>query len=313
MRLLLCFLLLLNSLAFADEPLLKPNDVIAVVGGEDMVVQAELGYLETLLQRALPKHQLKIRSLAWEGDTVFEQHRDLNYPTLEAQLEKMGATVVLAQFGQSESLGGKERLSDFIAAYEKLIARLAGGKQRRVIVIEPQAVARFPARDEEGIPAAPESVAYAVAIEEMCSKRGITYLHSYLSDYALISLQPSIVLRDGIHLNSLGQGVLAGGIADELLNPVLDPTTDVYGGRDKRPSPELEKLREMVVSKNRLWFHYTRPQNWAFLAGDRTNQPSSRDHVDRTKRWFPEELERFVPMIEAKDKEIWDFAAKLNP
>ncbi len=106
------------------EPFLQKNDVIAFVGGEDLVAAAEYGYLELLLQRALPGYHLKFRSLAWEGDTVFEQRRDLNYPTLEQQLDQIGATVVLCQFGQMESLGGKEKLPEFIAAYEKLIARV---------------------------------------------------------------------------------------------------------------------------------------------------------------------------------------------
>jgi hypothetical protein len=73
--------------------------------------------------------------------------------------------------------------------------------------------------------------------------------------------------------------------------------------------PTLPGLHAAIVAKNRLWFHYTRPQNWAFLAGNRTNQPSSRDHLDPSKRWFPEEMEQWVPLIEAKEKEIWALAA----
>src|SRR6187399_1818535 len=119
----------LNSSASADEPFFKKNDVIALVGGEDMVAMSEYGYLELLLQCALPDYHLKFRDLAWEGDTVFEMRRDLNFPTLEAQLDQVGATVVICQFGQMESLAGKEKLPEFIAAYEKLIERMsAGGK-----------------------------------------------------------------------------------------------------------------------------------------------------------------------------------------
>ena len=67
----------------------------------------------------------------------------------------------------------------------------------------------------------------------------------------------------------------------------------------------------LIVAKNRLWFDYWRVQNWAFLAGDRTNQPSSRDHLDPSKRWFPAEREEFLPLIEAKEKEIDALAQKL--
>ncbi|MGZ8940040.1 MAG: hypothetical protein ACXW32_12580, partial [Limisphaerales bacterium] len=67
---------------------------------------------------------------------------------------------------------------------------------------------------------------------------------------------------------------------------------------------KLEKLRQLIISKNRLWFDYWRPQNWAFLAGDRTEQPSSRDHRDPKLRWFPKEMERFLALIADKENEI---------
>ena len=82
-------------------------------------------------------------------------------------------------------------------------------------------------------------------------------------------------------------------------------------GLDRPNNPELHQLLDLIIAKNRLWFDYWRVQNWAFLAGDRTNQPSSRDHLDPAKRWFPEERERFLPLIEAKEREIDALAAKL--
>src|SRR4029078_543617 len=59
-------------------------------------------------------------------------------------------------------------------------------------------------------------------------------------------------------------------------------------------------------------FHYRRPQNWAFLAGDRVTQPSSHDYRDPSKRWFPGEMEQFLPMIAQAASEIWNAAAKLQ-
>jgi hypothetical protein len=51
--------------------------------------------------------------------------------------------------------------------------------------------------------------------------------------------------------------------------------------------------------------------NWAFLAGDRTEQPSSRDHRDQKIRWFPAEMNQFLPLIETKEREIADQSAAL--
>jgi hypothetical protein len=84
------------------------------------------------------------------------------------------------------------------------------------------------------------------------------------------------------------------------------------GGTLRPSTPSgIEDLRLLIVAKNKLWFDYWRPENWAFLFGDRTNQPSSRDWRDPSKRWFPAEREEFIPLVEAKEKEIDALAAKL--
>lgn len=71
----------------------------------------------------------------------------------------------------------------------------------------------------------------------------------------------------------------------------------------------MEKIRQAVIGKNRLWFDYWRPMNWAFLNGDRTEQPSSRDHRDPKVRWFPGEMERFVPLIYQAETRIEELSA----
>ena len=48
--------------------------------------------------------------------------------------------------------------------------------------------------------------------------------------------------------------------------------------------------------------------NWAFLGGDRIEQPSSRDHRDPKVRWFPGELEQFGPLIEQAEAMIGELA-----
>ena len=298
-------LLFFVRLASADEPFLKPNDVIAIVGGEDMVVVSELGYLEAIVQAALPKHQLKFRSLAWEGDTVFEQRRDLNYPSLETQLEKAGATVVIAQFGQTESLRGPSRVEEFSNAYAKLIERLRGPSKRRIVLVEPceWRMAGF------GYPQEERAITlrrYRNAIAELAEgQRNEMRFSDANRGIILLGNQGA---RDGMHLSLSLHETFAVAMAEDLIAPVLESKPPI-----EKAKSVAEDFRARVMAKNRLWFNYARPQNWAFLAGDRTNQPSSRDHIDRNKRWFPEELEQFVPLIEAKEKEIWAAAAKLNP
>jgi hypothetical protein len=306
MRFLLCIsLLFVVRLASADEPFLKPNDVIAIVGGEDMVVASELGYLEAAVQKALPNHQLRFRSLAWEGDTVFEQRRDLNYPTLETQLDKIGATVVIAQFGQSESLAGPDHVAEFSSAYAKLIERLRGTKGRRMVLVEPceWRMSNYGYSPNER---SRTLKLYRDAIAKLAGDRSSEMRFSEANRAILIFGNSGA--RDGMHLSLSLHRAFAGAIAEDMIAPVREPKPPIT-----KFESDAEDLRGLVASKNRLWFNYARPQNWAFLAGDRTNQPSSRDHIDRNKRWFPEELEHFVPLIEAKEKEIWNFVAQPKP
>ena len=315
--------------AVAEEPFFKKGDVIALVGGEDMVAMSEYGYLELLLTRALPEHRLKFRNLAWEGDTVFEQRRDLNFPPLEAQLDQVGATVIICQFGQMESLAGKPGIPKFYAAYAKLIERLSGGGKRRLLLLAPfECVQSVPLTEEDSklvgehkknIGSSGYAIAeYCEAIRWLENDNGLSPIPGLSDekpknatdlprirflDHRLLIADDILFQRDGIHLTATGHLALA----DEI-------GADFGVGRDLRGGikPNHQSMLNSITTKNRLWFDYWRVQNWAFLAGDRTEQPSSRDHLDRTQRWFPAEREQFLPLIEKKEQEIWSLAAKLS-
>ncbi len=329
---------LLTPAARAAEPWLKPNDVVALVGGEDMVALAEEGWLETLITWAQPGDRIRFRSLAWEGDTVFEQRRDLNYPALETQLDRMGATVVLCQFGKMESFAGMEGIAAFTEAYEKLIARLGGEKKRRIALVQHTPFSPPPGGAAPyGFLYAPLNEAfstYDTATVKLCIKHDFPFLYydTAFGRYVDHTHSGRYFTRDGVHLKADMQLPLALdyavflGIAEPPRSRALRivapgespperpaPWHPAPGTRELPPAADIPKLlaplRAAIQAKNRLWFHYTRPQNWAFLAGNRTNQPSSRDHLDPTKRWFPEEMEQWLPLIEAKEKEIWALAA----
>ena len=345
--------LTLAARALPKEPWLKAGDVVALVGGEDMVALAEEGWLETLVTWAQPRDRIRFRSLAWEGDTVFEQRRDLNYPTLETQLDRMGATVVICQFGKMESFAGKEGVAAFTEAYEKLLARLSGEqewrfvldgkfdpnprssiikvnrtefvtrawlggityerdgpggeKKRRIALVLPPRFGGPPeGANAHNLPNLTFHNAdldfYREAGRTLAVRRGGLVLNAGAGPIAKDDTA-TYPTRDGIHLKPVWQFALAVKLARGLC----------LGPADKAPLPDagslVEQGRAAIQAKNRLWFHYTRPQNWAFLAGNRTNQPSSRDHLDPTKRWFPEEMEQWLPLIAAKEREIQTLAA----
>jgi hypothetical protein len=235
---------------------LQKDDVVAFIGGESVVEAAENGFLESILAAKFAGQHIRFRNLGWEGDTVFVQPRDLNFPGTLEQLKRIKATVVFAEFGRAEVLADV-KVDAFISAYEKLCDELTKQTPRIVLVtpapFEKPARAIIPdlsARNEE-------LARFAQATRELAKRRG----------YSCVSL--------------------------DVKQPM---------------SPEMESLRQAVIAKNRLWFDYWRPMNWAFLGGDRTFTASSRDPNDANIRVFPRELEKFVPLIEKADAKIDELA-----
>ena len=297
------------SAAAAPTPVLRPGDMVAFVGGEDMVAVQANGYVELLLTLALPAESPRFRSLAFEGDTVFEQPRQLNFPPWEDVLQRVGATVVVVQFGQSESLKGRAGLAAFIEAYEKLLHRLAGtNSSRRIVMLSPTPFEAIPDLPFDSKERNVELNAYVSAIREMAAK----HHHHFIDVFHPLKEARASVTRDGVHLNAFGHWAVARESWRQLgqSEPAAKKTTLLNPGNGELSPSSIEALRQAIVSKNRFWFDYWRPQNWAFLHGDRTEQASSRDHQNPKVRWFPAEMEKFLPLIAAKEAEIAALAAK---
>jgi hypothetical protein len=270
---------------------------VAFVGGEDVVVMQQFGFLETMLAREIAARNVRFRNLGWEGDTVFEQRRELNFPSWEQTLAKIGATVVVAQFGQTESLRGREALPRFVDAADGLLKRLAG-TTRRMVVLAPTPFDKPPGSLPDLTTNNKALRLYADELQRLCRMNRWIFVDADGSS----SSHP--LTRDGLHLNAEGHWRLAMHLALTLRSTTNRTSFLLHPDSSRFASPDAENLRQAILAKNRLWFDYWRPQNWAFLAGDRTEQPSSRDHRNPKLRWFPNEMELFLPLIEAKEREV---------
>lgn len=278
-----------------------PAEVIALIGGSSLVAADQAGHLETLLVLRDPRHRRTVRSFAWEGDTVFSRPRPLNFPALTQQLAQQHVTLALLQFGQMESLAGPESLGAFKEAYTRLIAGVQQAVPRVVLVTPTPFGAAGPidastARDRNRV-----LTLYNQAILGIGLKLHVPVIDLF-GELSGSDPKPFDGTLDGVQLSAPGHLEVARivsrrdlGRPGEVLPLLPESTWD---------AATVEKVREAVVHKNRLWFRYWRPTNWAFLAGDRTDQASSRDHQDRSIRWFPKELEEFVPLIGFADAEI---------
>jgi hypothetical protein len=275
---------------------LRTNDVIAVVGGGSSVALARTGHLETVITAGHPGHRLRFRTLAWEGDTVFGQPREINYPALPNQIRDCGATVTLIDFGQSESFRGTAGLDAFRSSLHRLVEELRSLTPRLLLLTPLPPVGSSPASTEP----------YAEAVRAESAASGIPLLDLHRAALELPAVAP-------------GDGHVEGRVpSPERLGRII---LRAFSGREPGlrrlgiradgsfADADWEALRQAVQDRNRHWKRFVRPTNWAFLGGDRTEQPSSRDHRDPSVRWFPEEMKQYFPLIEAADREIQARAA----
>jgi hypothetical protein len=285
------------KLPFAGKFELLQDDVVVFSGGENGRVAQDAAYLETLLALQAAGKRVHFRDMAWEGDTVYEQPRPLNFGSWTDQLRRVGASVVFAQFGQLESLEGRAGVERFTTAYRALLSHFAQTTQR-IVLLSPSPFGRGSARQPDLAARNDDLRLYVAAIRKIAEENRYLFV-----DLTTKPMEAEGLTRDGLHLNLAGHWVAAREIARQLEVPGL---SDLDGpdlrGVLRRES--IERVRAAIQYKNVLWTDSWRPANWAFLNGDRMEQPSSRDHLDRRVRWFPVEVQQLPAMLRRQEEKI---------
>ncbi len=273
---------------------LAENETVVFAGQENFVRDQKAGALEAELAAGFAAAKPRFRSMAWEADTVYEQWRDLNFGSWTAQLERAGATIVIAQFGQMESLDGPKRLPEFTAAYHRLLDQFTL-RTRRVVLISPIPFERPRATHAPDLTQRNQDVAiYTAAIQDLARQRGAIFvdLHRAIQQRSAEG-RTGRMTEDGIHLTEAGLQEVAQLIARELGAKRMDRT-------------DLGPLREAIMEKNRLWFDCWRPANWSFVYGDRVSQMFAKSVG--TEPSLKESFERQRPLIAQADARIQSLA-----
>jgi hypothetical protein len=305
----------------ANGPTFVPQEgeTIVLLGGTDAVSLAESGQLEASLLMAFPQTRFHFRNLAWEGDTVFRQDRPMNYGSLEQQLRRVNAGSVFMMFGRQECLDAAQatteakNLSEFRQAFEELLTTVGKVTPNIVLIVPPPFEAKDPPLPDLSQPNH-EMKLHQKVIREIGATHGLAVAESSREDIAKL---PSAT-TDGVQFSSAGLRMMADVIAgslklpDAVLKKGNDNQRSLTPGDVDRIFDQLQQsarqrapLCLQLEAKNRLWHDYWRPSNWAFLYGDRTNQPSSRDPVNSQIRLFPSEQETILPMIKAAEEKIY--------
>lgn len=277
----------------------NPEETIALVGGTDAVALAESGELEAMLLTAYPQTRFRFRNLAWEGDTVFHQDRPMNFGDLPQQLHRVNAGTVFVMFGRQECLDlGANGLEPFRAAFAKLLG-LVKQSTANVVIVSPLPYEKPnpPLPDHSKLNATLKT--YSQAMMEEAQKH-----QSLFCDVFTLAMNKQVkgLTRDGVQLQAAGAREIASLCRHELI--AREPGNDA----EKSDPTLLAALSE----KNRLWHNYWRPTNWAFLHGDRTQQPSSRDPVNPQLRFFPAEQEKYLPLIQEAEGKAYKILEELS-
>jgi hypothetical protein len=260
----------------------RATESFAFVGGENILAMQDAGHLEAILSESFRSSYCFFHCLGWEGDTVYEQPRPLNFGAWRDQLSRVGAGVVFVQFGAMEALEGKAGLDRFGAAYDKLLEEISAAT-KRIVVLSPTLYER-PASPLPDLSTRNEDLRlYVDLIRKIAAARSALFVDLFSARWE------GSLTRDGIHLTESAHLAVAREIARQLGVTAAEPS---------------EEVRRAIQKKNRLWLSYWRPSNWAFLNGDRIEQPSSRDHVDRRVRWFPVEVQETLAHVRRAETEI---------
>lgn len=289
------------------------DQTIALLGGTNALEMQRYGYLETLLAMTHPDLRLRVRNLAWQADTVYRQQRPrhffqpapIRYPGDADGREPIPVDTIIFWMGQSESLEGVERLGDFRDAYNAMLDQL--------VTITPRIVLITPVLFEKtkeiplDIGARNKTVvAYAAAIKQIGEERQLPVVDLLTAILLRTTGRPDGLnfTRNGMHLSSYGSFAAALSFSKAAGGQQGEPAITGPDATGEVKPAGIEAVRQQVLKKDELWYRYWRPTNWAFLYGNRSLQPSSRDHTDNKKRWFPKEVASIVPLIEQRDELI---------
>ncbi|MEO1527111.1 MAG: PVC-type heme-binding CxxCH protein [Planctomycetota bacterium] len=269
---------------FAGPYELRSGDRVVLIGDGLIEQEQYFGWIEVMLTTSFPDRDVTFRNLGWSGDTPKGDSRNglslvqagrepegEAWRQLKAQLELTKPTVAVLGYGMANALEGASAKS-FLGDVRELIAELKRiTPECRFVILSPL----MPFGDS--VVTAKEIDAYAEGLESLSNEVDGRFVD--LRDVAMEVEQR----KDAVHLNGDGYRLLASEIQKQL---------ELESGWST--SSQTEPLRQVVLEKNRWWFHRSRPANMAYVFGFRKREQGQN----------AVEIPQFDPLIEVEEKRI---------
>ncbi|MGZ5518626.1 MAG: PVC-type heme-binding CxxCH protein, partial [Limisphaerales bacterium] len=302
----LLVLFFLRASAFAENGRFEilENDRIALVGDTFIEREQEYGWLETVLYSRFADRHFTVRNLGWSADTPMGESRasfdfaDANkgFERLMASIADVRPTVVFIGYGMASSFDGDAGLPKFKSDLEHLMQAIQDHSTNRVrfVLLSPIPHFKLPAPLPDPTAHNKQLRVYTKAIREIAAKRGLPFVD-------LFGWSPSASAREisdnGIHLTSTGYQLVSVEIARQLKFPST---------AFKVVKPYEQRLRNVIIRKNHLFFDRWRPQNETYLLGFRKHEQGQN----------AKEIPLFDPLVQDEDRNIFHvqdlIAHKLN-
>ena len=269
-----CSLLLLGLSAQANPPFeLRDGDRVLFLGDTFFEREGDYGHIEARLTAAFPDRNVTFRNLSWAGDTPMGRARasfDWNKAEAEwlkrvqEQVALVKPTVAFLSYGMTAALeagvAGIPKFSDDMIKLMETVEEASGQKVRFVLLGPTPCELWAPNAGRNNI----ALLLYDVALAEVAAERQAVFVPLVDAWPEMAQDNPSRIHQrtdDGLHVNPLGQNVLAVWLEHRLL-----------GISTRQPERAAEVLRAAIRKKNELFFHRWRPANWTYLFGFRKHE-----------------------------------------
>lgn len=273
----------------------QKGETIAILGNGLPDRMQHDGWMETVLQSALPELNVRFRNMSASGDRPDSFPRSGGHMHMTDYLRHVKPDTVFAFFGYNESFENKP--DDFKAKLVAFVKYIRGTKANgktfpRIVLFSP--IAHEDTKNPNvpnGLDHNPQLEAYTKATEAAAKEAGVAFVDLFHPSLNLFKEAGKPLTINGVHLTAEGNRQLAEVIAKALL------------GREVAASASLEELRESVMDKDMHWNARYRARDGNDVWGSRSTLAFSQDQTNGVV--LQHELSMLDVMTANRDERVW--------
>jgi len=315
-----CLLLLVYRCSSPDGPTLavSKDSRIVLIGNNLCSRMMNFGYFETEMQLRYPDSLLFIRNMCDGGNTPgFRPHAGRKSPwafpgaekfqtelaqnsgseghfeTEDQWLTRLGADIIIACFGYSESFNGKEGLETYRAELDAFVKHTLAQKYNGLTAPQLALVSPIAFEDLSKIADLPNGIRenenlsmYAKVMEEVAGANNVLFVDAFAPSTSWYAENDAPLTIDGSQLTDSGYGMFSKLLVDKI-----------FGAKAARAEPHRDLVHAAVLEKNWMWHNDFKIPNGVHVFGRRYN-PFGPDN-------YPAELVKIREMTAIRDEAIW--------